>query len=142
MEFREKLVAVPNYGKVTETVKEDKKSGIISRKLVFRNTQSGPSGLRAVLRVSVSPGEYDLYRVNGRGKRESGGMGQSFPVNLWVLTCEGGRTIQGNAPIAGLREKDGKNGWVIHILPKAIGLFIIAKKGSSLRCRRIIRSQP
>lgn len=96
----------------------DDASGVVTRQDRLVNRTETPIELRRCLsRFVLDGGDYRYYAQASRWCHESQGSWQDLRGGRVVLTCEGGRTTQGSAPLLGLSRTDSPGGMTMHVLP-------------------------
>ncbi|NLZ62261.1 MAG: hypothetical protein GX902_00500 [Lentisphaerae bacterium] len=93
-------------------------SGLFSRRDRICNTSSASIVLRRFLaRFPFAAGDYEVYAQHSRWGRESQGQWCAFNSGTLKLAHRWGRTTEGGAPYAAVREKYCRHALALHVIP-------------------------
>ncbi len=107
-------------------------SGVFSRRDSLRNISDQPLVLRRYLgRFPFASGDYEVYAQHGRWCRESQGQWCAFNSGTLKLAHRWGRTTEGGAPFAALREKYCPHAIAFQVIPNGNWCMKFRKYGYS-----------
>jgi alpha-galactosidase len=97
----------------------DERTGAVLRSDELTNTSARPvTILRAMGRIGLERGAYELFQQVGRWSQENQGFWTPLHGAAIQLGHLPGRTSQGNTPMAAIRDSETGAGFALHLLPR------------------------
>lgn len=85
---------------------------------------------RCLSRIVLDSADYEVVSQAGRWVRENQTGTGIFDSGSLTLGCEGGRTCQGSSPFVRVKQRNGRSGLDIHLIP--VGNWIIRMRKNTL----------